>query len=199
MDVTVSLGALYFARLLIGIANGLLLNFSMVYLQECATPHLRGLCFGIVTSWIAIGTTIGMVINNATAEMMSRRVYQIPLYVCYAAPVVLILTLPFLPESPRWLLHHGRPEQAMKSLRFFRKGAYDETAIQQEFEEMSDIARREAESSKDWRLIFELFKGHNLRRTIISVGVGTSNAGVGAMFILAFGTYFFQIVSLASL
>lgn len=86
----------------------------------------------------------------------------------------------------------------MKSLRFFRKGASDEIAIQQEFEEMSDIAHREAESSKDWRLIFELFKGHNLRRTIICVGVGTSNAGVGAMFILAFGTYFFQIVSLAS-
>lgn len=83
----------------------------------------------------------------------------------------------------------------MKSLRFYREGAFDEVAIQQEFEEMKAVATREAESTKDWKLFFEMFKGQNLRRTIICVGVGTANAGTGAMFILAFGTYFFQVVS----
>ncbi|KAK4041877.1 sugar porter family MFS transporter [Parachaetomium inaequale] len=193
MAVTTSFGALYFSRLLCGIANGFLLNFSMVYLQESAPPYMRGLCFGVVTSWITIGTTIGMIVNKATADIMSRQAYQIPLYACFPAPAILILTLPFLPESPRWLLNHGRPEDALHSLRFLRKGAYDEVALQQEFEEMKAIAAREAETQKDWRLIFELFRGTNLRRTIICVGVGTANAGVGAMFILAFGTYFFKI------
>ncbi|RFU27193.1 hypothetical protein B7463_g9149, partial [Scytalidium lignicola] len=196
MTVTTSIGGLYFSRLLVGIANGLMLNFSMVYLQECAPPHLRGLCFGVVTSWIAIGTTVGMIINNATADMISRKTYQIPLYACFPAPVILIFTLPFLPESPRWLLHQNRAEEALRSLRFFRKGAYDEVALQQEFEEMKAISAREAESHRDWRLIFELFKGPNLRRTIICLGIGTANAGVGAMFILAFGTYFFQIANI---
>ena len=121
--------------------------------------------------------------------------YQIPLYVCFPIPAFLVLTLPFLPESPRWLLHHNRPEEALKSLRFFRKGAYDEVAVQQEFEEMRMIAAREAESQKDWRLMLELFRGPNLRRTIVSVGVTSANAGVGAMFILSFGTYFLKIVS----
>ncbi|EXJ72929.1 uncharacterized protein A1O5_04078 [Cladophialophora psammophila CBS 110553] len=191
--LTTSMGALYFIRFLTGVANGFLLNFSMVYLQESAPPHLRGVCFGVVTSWIVIGTTIGMVINNATADLMSRKAYQIPLYICFVPLVILIFTLPFLPESPRWLLHHHRPEEALRSLRFFRKGAYDELALNQEFEAMKEIADREAESQKDWRLIFELFRGHNLRRTIICVGVGTANAGVGAMFILAFGTYFIKM------
>jgi hypothetical protein len=127
--------------------------------------------------------------------MTGREAYQIPLYVCFPAPAILILTLPFLPESPRWLLNHHRPEEALRSLRFLRRGAYDEVALQQEFEEMKAVAAREAETQKNWRLIFELFKGPNLRRTIICVGVGTANAGVGAMFILAFGTYFFSIVS----
>jgi MFS family permease len=61
MVVTTSFGALYFSRILVGIANGQLLTFTMVYLQETAPPHYRGLCFGLVTSWITIGTTIGMV------------------------------------------------------------------------------------------------------------------------------------------
>jgi hypothetical protein len=138
------------------------------------------------------------VINKFTTVIMSRLAYQIPLYVCFGSPVFLLVTLPFLPESPRWLLTHGRPDEAMKSLRFFRKGAYDEIALQQEYEEMQHIAEREAEHSRDWTLFFELFKGTNLRRTIICVGTGTANAGVGAMFILAFGTYFFQTVSVHS-
>lgn len=197
MAVTTSWGALYFARLLCGLANGILLNFSMVYLQESAPAHMRGLCFGIVTSWITIGTTIGQAINKSTSEMLSRSSYQIPLYVCFPAPVILLLTLWFLPESPRWLINNNRPEEALKSLRWLRKGAYDEVALQQEFEEMRAVAAREAETTKDWRLIFELFKGTNLRRTMICVGVGTANAGVGAMFILAFGTYFFKVAEVS--
>ncbi|KAK1751470.1 general substrate transporter [Echria macrotheca] len=196
MAQTTSFGALYFSRFLCGVANGLLLNSTLVYLQESAPPHLRGLCFGLVTSWIAIGTTIGFVINERTADMHSRLAYQIPLYICFPAPVILILTLPFLPESPRWLINHGKAEQALRSLRFLRKGAYDEVAVQQEFEEMKLVAAREAESEKSWRLALELFRGDNLRRTIICVGVGTANAGVGAMFILAFGTYFFSVAEI---
>ncbi len=61
MDLTTSFSALYFSRFLCGVGNGFLLNFSMVYLQESAPPHMRGLCFGVVTAWITIGTTIGMV------------------------------------------------------------------------------------------------------------------------------------------
>jgi SP family sugar:H+ symporter-like MFS transporter len=61
MSETTSLGALYFARLLVGVGNGILLNFTVLYLQECTPPHFRGLCLSMVTCWITIGTTIGMV------------------------------------------------------------------------------------------------------------------------------------------
>lgn len=130
--------------------------------------------------------------------MESRDAYQIPLYVCFPIPALLIISLPFMPESPRWLLHHYRPEEALKSLRAFRKGAYDEISLLQEFEEMKTIAEREAKTEKDWRLMLDLFRGPNLRRTIICVGVTSVNSGVGAMFILSFGTYFFNIVSLVT-
>ena len=136
--------------------------------------------------------------NNETKLIDSRKAYQIPLYVCYPVPALLVLTMLLFPESPRWLLHHHRPEEALKALRFFRKGAYDEVAILEEFEEMKLVAAREAESQKDWRLALEMFKGIHLRRTAVCVAVVTANAAAGAMFILSFGTYFLNIVSQAN-
>lgn len=130
---------------------------------------------------------------------MGRLAYQIPLYVCFGIPAFLILTLPFLHESPRWLVHHNRHEDALKSLQFYRKGTFDEVAIQQELEEIKLAAEKEAKQGNDWKLVLELFKGSNLRRTIISIGVTSANAGVGVMFILSFGTYFLKIVRLAPL
>lgn len=63
MSETTSMGALYFSRILIGIGNGMLLNFTVLYLQECTPAYFRGLCLSMVTCWITIGTTIGMVRN----------------------------------------------------------------------------------------------------------------------------------------
>lgn len=61
MAETTSFGVLYFSRILCGLANGVLMNFALVYLQECTPPYLRGLCSGIAAFWSTFGTTIGMV------------------------------------------------------------------------------------------------------------------------------------------
>lgn len=61
MVVTTSFGALYFARILVGFSNGVLINFATVFLGEIAPPHFRGLCFGMACFWITFGRVIGMV------------------------------------------------------------------------------------------------------------------------------------------
>ena len=136
-------------------------------------------------------------IANATEGIESRLCYQIPLYVLYAMPVVSFASLPFMPESPRWLLLNGRDEEALKSLTWIRNGAYDELALRAEFEEMRLNALRDLENQSKW-LVLDLFRGTNLRRTLLSVGVGLINPGTGAMFVLAFNTYFFKVLRIAN-
>ncbi|KAK4155413.1 general substrate transporter [Chaetomidium leptoderma] len=193
MVVTTSMGALYFSRLLMGFGNGLVMAFTMVYISELAPSKLRGLAYGFMSGWITIGMGVGLLITNATAAIDSKLCYQIPLYVLYAMPVVSIFSLPFLPESPRWLLLNGKEEEALKALTWIRNGAYDRLALQSEFEEMRLNALHDLEVQSPW-LVLDLFRGTNLRRTVISVGVGLINPGTGAMFVLAFGTYFFAVV-----
>ncbi|KAH8904649.1 sugar porter family MFS transporter [Coniochaeta sp. PMI_546] len=196
MIVTTSMGVLYFARLVMGFGNGLVMTFTMVYVSEIAPAKLRGLAYGFMTTWITAGTAIGLLIANATQAMDSKLCYQIPLYVLFAMPAVSIVSLPFMPESPRWLLLNGREEQALRSLTWIRNGAYDELALRSEFEEMRLNALHDLEMQSKW-LILDLFRGTNLRRTLLCVGVGLVNAGIGAMFVLAFGTYFFKVIGVA--
>lgn len=95
-------------------------------------------------------------------------------------PVVMIVSVPFLPESPRWLLLNGKDEEAMKSLTWIRNGAYDKLALQSEFEEMRLNALHDLENQSKW-LFLDLLRGTNLRRTFLCCGVGLVNPGIGAM------------------
>ncbi|KAK0648090.1 general substrate transporter [Cercophora newfieldiana] len=193
MIVTTSLGLLYFSRLVMGFGNGLVMTFTMIYVAELSPAKLRGISYGFMTTWITGGSAIGLLIANATNNMDSKLCYQIPLYVLYAMPAVVVATIFFLPESPRWLLLNGKEEEALKALTWIRNGAYDKLALQSEFEEMRLNALHDLENQSLW-LALDLFCGTNLRRTIVCLGIGCINPGIGAMFILAFGTYFFKMV-----
>jgi hypothetical protein len=77
----------------------------------------------------------------------------------------------FLPESPRWYCQKGKHEQAKKVLQRVNGGVegYDletEYAILvQEVEDGRHLAVRSSGTS-----FFDLFRGTNLRRTLISFG-----------------------------
>lgn len=42
-----------------------------------------------------------------------------------------------------------------------------------------------------------LFQGTNLRRTLTAIGVGMTPVTMGAMFMIQYGVYFFQMVRVA--
>jgi MFS family permease len=59
--VTTDLGPLYCARLMTGLANGLIMNFTFVYIAEMAPAHLRGVAYGLGAGWVTLGAAIGYV------------------------------------------------------------------------------------------------------------------------------------------
>jgi hypothetical protein len=131
-------------------------------------------------------------ITNATEKMDSKLCYQIPLYVLFLMPAVLFVALPFMPESPRWLLIQGKEVEALKALTWIRNGAYTPLQLQSEFEEMRLNALHDLECQSSF-IYLDFFRGSNLRRTLLSTGIGLVNPGIGAMFVLAFGTYFLAV------
>ena len=98
------LGALYAGRFIIGLANGLFDVIPQLYIHECAPALQRGSLLRMFNVLVGVGLLIGAIVDNYTATLLTRASYQIPLGIFLVCPMIIAVLLPFLPETPRWLV-----------------------------------------------------------------------------------------------
>ncbi|EXJ68167.1 uncharacterized protein A1O5_08782 [Cladophialophora psammophila CBS 110553] len=192
MIVAKDLATLYAGRIVMGLSVGILDVLPQLYIHECAPAMQRGSLLGAFNVFVSIGLLIGSIVDNYTSTIMSRNAFRIPLYTFFVVPVMLMVVLPFIPETPRWLIEHNKPDQARKALGRLRN---KDTSPQLLEAEMQEIATSfEAENTLTGNVaLFDCFRKTNLRRTLLSVALMTCLTGSGAVFILVYGTYFFAI------
>jgi len=175
---TTSLGALYVARLLLGISVGWFFTFSQLYVHEAAPAHLRGIVFGFYQVMLSVGSITGAAVDFGTHTMMNKRSYQIPLAIFFVAPTIQSVMMIFFPESPRWLMVHGDDAKAEQALRRLRNPNIDEHEFQAELNEIRGSTRDQLEKNKQW-LFLEMWHGTNLRRTLLCLAVVCFHAANG--------------------
>lgn len=111
---------------------------------------------------------------------------MIPLGVIYVVPVILALSLVFLPESPRWLILTGRYDQGVKALRWLRPPSAD---VDAEAAEIKAAIDREKELGSNVSVLDMFTNPVDRRRTTLAVCSVTLQAASGSMFII--GTLLF--------
>ncbi|KAI5861691.1 general substrate transporter [Durotheca rogersii] len=190
--VSTDKAAIYVGRLILGLANGFLVTFSNIY---AAPAHLRAVMVALFSEWVNIGSIIGAAITNATKDRLDKASYLIPLGTLFIVPTFLAVGLFFVPESPRYLLYKGNIEQARESFTTLRGDSLSPEYLELEWAEMVKGIQEEKESAKTIGPL-DMFKGTELRRTLLCFGVIATQTGAGSWFVITYSTYFMIVAGL---
>lgn len=115
----------------------------LTYVAEVTQPRFRGMLAATGTTCVITGIFIQFILGS----FLTWR--QVALASCFL-PLVTIIALCFVPESPYWLLTKGRVNEARDSLSWLR-GWVPFAKVEHEFNEIFDvlsIRRKEAEEAK---------------------------------------------------
>ncbi|NXM84301.1 GTR5 protein, partial [Oenanthe oenanthe] len=170
------------SRVVMGIFAGLASNVVPMFLGEMSPKNLRGAIGVVPQLFITIGILsaqilgLNSILGNAEGWPVLLGLTGIP-------SMLQLLTLPFFPESPRYLLiQKGNEEQARRALQRLR-GRED---VDDEIQEMYQEDRSEKEEGQFSVLSLFTFKG--LRWQLISIIVmmaGQQLSGVNGVFYYA--------------
>ncbi|KAK3299669.1 general substrate transporter [Chaetomium fimeti] len=187
-------GQLIAGRVLNGFTVGITSAQVPVYLAEIAKAEKRGSLVIIQQLAIEFGILIMYFIGYGCASIEGTASFRTAWGTQFIPCVFLMIGLPFLPRSPRWLAKVGRDKEAIETLANIQaNGNVDDPLVIAEWEEIRTVMQAEREAGKGWR---KFFKNGMWKRTLAGTSVQAWQQLAGANVIVYYLTYIAQMAGL---
>ncbi|KAI3393095.1 hypothetical protein diail_4724 [Diaporthe ilicicola] len=119
-----SLACFMAGRVIVGVGQGMALTAGPVYIGEMAPPEIRGYIMAFWQTFYSVGSFIAYWINYACGlhrEKLGEWDWKMVVIFQALVPAIIIILLPFQPESPRWYIKKsGNIEAARAALQKIR-------------------------------------------------------------------------------
>ncbi|KAJ4344890.1 uncharacterized protein N0V89_012635 [Didymosphaeria variabile] len=156
-----TLGLLYAGRALTGLAIGATSTMIPIYIAECSPALIRGRLVGIFEIMLQVALVFGFWVNYGVEKNISGTLdkqWHIPVAAQFIPAGFLLISMPFIIESPRWLVSKNRLSQATKALCWVRNLPADHAYIKSEMEEIQASITHELEVSGGRRTTIQIFR-----------------------------------------
>lgn len=216
-----------------GIAIGMMFTISPLWIGEVCRPELRGFFLCFFNTSIVFGQFAIVVVSQGGVHIPGKWQWWLPVvamyfFPCKAVPnsyppepsifqektntqrytVLLTSIWPFFPESPYWLVRHGRRSDAKKALQRiygFPEPSFYETELSRMEEEIriTNDLHGNIDGRPPRRLLgvnieleAQCFEASNLKRTLTAVFAASAQQMIGATFVIGYATYFFELIGI---
>jgi sugar porter (SP) family MFS transporter len=177
----------FIGRILVGIAKSVDVASVPTYLVEMAPPKRRGLVAGLYWACWLLGAIISSGVGYGARSVGGNWSWRIICIVMAAPALGCIISLFFIPESPRWLISRNREEEALNVLaKFHGNGDKTHPFVVAEYREIkTTIALEQENKFETYRAWWKAFiaKKSNHYRAYILLTLGIFEQTVGSSII----------------
>jgi len=170
-----SVAQMIVARLITGFGNGINTATAPVWQSETSKPSWRGKLVVFEMIMNIAGFSLSNWMTYGFSFVGGSLSWRFPIAFQLVFSFILISTVPWLPESPRWLLAHGYEEQGVDvlvALAGKHASAKDEYILTQR-DEILEAVRIEKETAPTWRDIIRGKTGNTGMMKRLLLGAGT--------------------------
>lgn len=146
-------GVFYAGRIFVGLGIGQFTATCLMYIADVAPAPIRGPALMMFQFMQSIAQFVGAAVNQGTKDIDGTASYQLPMGLLIVLPLMMLVCLPFTPESPVWLVYKGRIDKARRALEKINRSfpAYDSEAdlkiIEEQVKEEQEMAAQSSWSS----------------------------------------------------
>ncbi|KAH9213622.1 MFS sugar transporter-like protein [Leptodontidium sp. 2 PMI_412] len=160
------------ARVLIGLGTSASSIAGPTYLAETLPLNWRAWGLGAFYDFWYVGGLIAAGVTYGTAQMESTWAWRLPSALQGVFSIVCIAILPFLPESPRWLVHKGRLDEALEVIALtYADGDTANPIALASYREIIDTLNWEREAGETMTFLQMVKTPSSRKRTLLAVSV----------------------------
>ncbi|ODO01725.1 hypothetical protein I350_06552 [Cryptococcus amylolentus CBS 6273] len=174
-----NIGMYLAARFILGLGSIYVHQAAPAFLSEFAAPSERTAILGLYLPNMYLGNVVIGWVCYSTVTWSSNWSWQVPSMVQAIPPLLQLALLPFVPESPRWLVVHGQTEKAREVLIKYHGQGEETEVVACTLQEIIDSVEDEktGHRSGGW---LDLVGTKDMRiRTVIAALVGIASQWSG--------------------
>ncbi|KAK4909036.1 hypothetical protein LTR49_022135 [Elasticomyces elasticus] len=191
----------YAGRVIAGLGVGFLVMIIPLYQAEIAHPSIRGSVTALQQFMLGIGalvaswTTYGC---NRNFPDDSSRQWRVSLGIQIVPAGVLAMLIMLFPESPRWLIDHGKADEGFRTLaKLHAHGDEQDSWVQAEFNQIRDQISFEHENEA--KSYVELFTNRSsFRRLLLATAIQASVQMTGVSAIQYYSPVIFSQIGIST-
>lgn len=188
---SVDRGMLVAGRIIAGISVGISSAIVPVYQSEITPPSIRGRLVSFQQWSITWGIMLQYFVQFGCSYINGTASFRIPWGLQMIPAIILGIGMLWFPESPRWLVDHGREEEALQILADLHGGGNkkDELVVLEYEEIKQQVDFERSEGAKSYA---DLFKPGVLRRFILGCSLQMWSQLSGMNVMMYYIIYVFQ-------